>query len=888
MSFLQKIFGSSNQRALKKMQVHVDQMNLLEDDYKSMDDQEFLVLKDHLAKTYVNDMSNLIPHAFAATREASIRTTGLRHFDAQMLGGIALADGNIAEMKTGEGKTLVATLPAYLNAIQGNKVVLVTVNDYLAQRDAEWMRPVYEFLGLSVGVIHSNQNFEEKKHSYECDVIYATNGELGFDYLRDNMALRAEDKVQCSLDFAIVDEVDSILIDEARTPLIISGPTNESAEYYIQMKKIIPKLKQQLREGTEEEPLLEDEVGHYMIDEKNRSVELTDEGYIEVEKYLEDLGLLQSEDSLYSVSNIKIMRYVNATLKAAYLFKKNVHYLVRNQEVLLVDEHTGRTMTGRRMSEGIHQALECKENVPIQKESQTLASTTYQNFFRLFSQLSGMTGTADTEAAEFAEIYGLNVSIIPTNQPMARLDNEDLVFLTREAKFKALIEEIELLREKEAPILVGTASVESSELVSELLKKKNIVHQVLNAKQHEREAEIIANAGRPGVVTIATNMAGRGTDIVLGGMKSEDDLEWGQRHQKVIDAGGLHILGTERHESRRIDNQLRGRSGRQGDPGYSKFFLSLEDDLLRLFITDSRRALFERIGMGDDHIEHKMLSRGIENAQKRIESRNFDIRKSLLEYDDVANDQRQAIYSLRSQLLEEDSISEAVNDLIKEEMHAICDDFIPLDSVESQWRLGELERYLVEHYLIETNIQNKVLEDKKLTPELIAALVSSIAASRYKEKYITIEQNIIQLEKQVMLQILDVHWKDHLAEMDHLRQSVGLRAYAQKNPKNEYKREAFEMFETMLNTINTEAIKILFRLEIASEEEIQELEQRSLDAQKNKQMQLQQAKPEQAMGDENVQKSIPEPITRDEPKLGRNDPCHCGSGKKFKQCHGSA
>ena len=888
MSFLQKIFGSSNQRALKKMQVHVDQINLLEAEYQSMDDAELFALKDKLAKNYANDLGNLIPHAFAATREASIRTTGLRHFDSQMLGGIALADGNIAEMKTGEGKTLVATLPAYLNAIQGNKVVLVTVNDYLAQRDAEWMRPVYEFLGLSVGVIHSNQNFEEKKHSYECDVIYATNGELGFDYLRDNMALRAEDKVQCSLDFAIVDEVDSILIDEARTPLIISGPTNESAEYYIQMKKIIPKLKQQLREGTEEEPLLKDEVGHYMIDEKNRSVELTDEGYIEVEKYLEDLGLLQSEDSLYSVSNIKIMRYVNATLKAAYLFKKNVHYLVRNQEVLLVDEHTGRTMTGRRMSEGIHQALECKENVPIQKESQTLASTTYQNFFRLFSQLSGMTGTADTEAAEFAEIYGLNVSIIPTNQPMARLDNEDLVFLTREAKFKALIEEIELLREKEAPILVGTASVESSELVSELLKKKNIVHQVLNAKQHEREAEIIANAGRPGVVTIATNMAGRGTDIVLGGMKSEDDLEWGQRHQKVIDAGGLHILGTERHESRRIDNQLRGRSGRQGDPGYSKFFLSLEDDLLRLFITDSRRALFERIGMGDDHIEHKMLSRGIENAQKRIESRNFDIRKSLLEYDDVANDQRQAIYSLRSQLLEEDNISEAINDLIKEEMHAICDDFIPLDSVESQWRLGELERYLVEHYLIETNIQHKVLEDKKLTPELIAALVSSIAASRYKEKYITIEQNIIQLEKQVMLQILDVHWKDHLAEMDHLRQSVGLRAYAQKNPKNEYKREAFEMFETMLNTINTEAIKILFRLEIASEEEIQELEQRSLDAQKNKQMQLQQAKPEQAMGDENVQKSNPEPITRDEPKLGRNDPCHCGSGKKFKQCHGSA
>ena len=887
MSFLQKIFGSSNQRALKKMQVHVDQMNLLEEEYKSMDDQEFLVLKDHLAKTYVNDMSNLIPHAFAATREASIRTTGLRHFDAQMLGGIALADGNIAEMKTGEGKTLVATLPAYLNAIQGNKVVLVTVNDYLAQRDAEWMRPVYEFLGLSVGVIHSNQNFEEKKNSYQCDVIYATNGELGFDYLRDNMALRAEDKVQCSLDFAIVDEVDSILIDEARTPLIISGPTNESAEYYVQIKKIIPKLKQQLREGTEEDPLLEDEAGHYMIDEKTRSVELTDEGYIEVEKYLEDLGLLQSEDSLYSVTNIKIMRYVNATLKAAYLFKKNVHYLVRGQEVLLVDEHTGRTMSGRRMSEGIHQALECKENVPIQKESQTLASTTYQNFFRLFSQLSGMTGTADTEAAEFAEIYGLNVSIIPTNQPMARLDNDDLVFLTREAKFKALIEEIELLRKKEAPILVGTASVESSELVSELLKKKNIVHQVLNAKQHEKEAEVIANAGRPGVVTIATNMAGRGTDIVLGGMNSDDDLEWEQRHQKVLDAGGLHILGTERHESRRIDNQLRGRSGRQGDPGYSKFFLSLEDDLLRLFITDSRRALFERIGMGDDHIEHKMLSRGIENAQKRIENRNFDIRKSLLEYDDVANDQRQAVYSLRSQLLEEDNISEAISDLISEEMHAISHDFIPLESVESQWRLEELDKYLTEHYLMKTNIQHKAREDKKLTPESIAELISTIAASRYKEKYITIEQNIAQLEKQVMLQILDVHWKDHLSEMDHLRQSVGLRAYAQKNPKNEYKREAFEMFETMLDTTNTEAIKILFRLELASEEEIQELEERSLQAQKNKEMRLEQDKPNLSIGSdktETSQKDIqPQPVKIEETRFGRNDIIKITNGKDTKE-----
>jgi len=892
MSFLTKIFGSSNQRALKKMQILVDQINSLEAEYSILNDEAFASLRGNLKLSYADDTQQLLPHAFAATREASMRATGLRHFDSQMLGGISLAEGNIAEMKTGEGKTLVATLPAYLNAIQDKKVILVTVNDYLAQRDAEWMRPVYEFLGLTVGVIHSNQNMDEKKAAYQCDIIYATNGELGFDYLRDNMALRDEDKAQCSLDFAIIDEVDSILIDEARTPLIISGPSNESADYYLQIKKIIPKLKQQLREGTEDEPLLNEEIGHYMIDEKSRSVELTDEGYVEVENYLEGLGLLQSEDSLYSVSNIKIMRYVNATLKAAYLFKKNVHYLVRNQEVLLIDEHTGRTMPGRRMSEGIHQALECKENVVIQRESQTLASTTYQNFFRLFKQLSGMTGTADTEAAEFAEIYGLNVSIIPTNKPMARMDNEDLVFLTKEAKFKALIEEIELLQAKDAPILVGTASVESSEIVSELLTSKKIAHQVLNAKQHEREAEIIANAGRSGVVTIATNMAGRGTDIVLGGKQSEGDTEWVQRHQKVLDAGGLHILGTERHESRRIDNQLRGRSGRQGDPGYSKFFLSLEDDLLRLFISDSRRALFERIGMGDDHIEHKMLSRGIENAQKRIESRNFDIRKNLLEYDDVANDQRQAIYSLRNQLLEEDNISEAISELIQEEMLAVSRDFIPLESVESQWRVEELEKHLRDHYLIEENIKEAIAQNTKLTPDLIGELIAGQAAKRYTEKYQKIEKNIAQLEKQVMLQVLDVHWKDHLAEMDHLRQSVGLRAYAQKNPKNEYKREAFEMFETMLDEINTEAIKILFRLELASEEELKELEQRSVDAQNHKEMQLQQAQPELVVGNNGglsaKTASNQETILRVEPKLGRNDPCHCGSGKKYKQCHGKA
>ena len=887
MSFLTKIFGSSNQRALKRMQVYVDKINLLESEYQQLSDDDLAGLRIKLKESSKDSSFDLLAHAFAATREASVRTIGLRHFDAQMLGGIALSEGNIAEMKTGEGKTLVATLPAYLNAIQNNKVILVTVNDYLAQRDADWMRPIYEQLGLTVGVVYSNQSSEEKKSAYQCDVIYATNGELGFDYLRDNMALRAEDKVQCSLDFAIVDEVDSILIDEARTPLIISGPSNESADYYVQIKKIIPKLKEQLREGTEDEPLTENERGHYIVDEKNRSIELTDDGYMVVERHLEDLGLLQSEDSLYSVSNLKIMRYVNATLKAAFLFKKNIHYLVRNQEVLLIDEHTGRTMPGRRMSEGIHQALECKENTPIQRESQTLASTTYQNFFRLFEQLSGMTGTADTEAAEFAEIYGLNVSIIPTNKPMAREDNDDLVFLTQDAKFKALIEEIEILRKKDAPILVGTASVESSEIVSALLNKKNISHQVLNAKQHEKEAEVIANAGRPGVVTIATNMAGRGTDIVLGGKENIGDGEWEKRHQVVLEAGGLHILGTERHESRRIDNQLRGRSGRQGDPGYSKFFLSLEDDLLRLFISDSRRSLFERIGMGDDHIEHKMLSRGIENAQKRIENRNFDIRKNLLEYDDVANDQRQAIYSLRNQLLNEDNISEAINDLIDEEMRAVSNDFVPLDSVESQWRLEELDKYLIDHYFIEENIAAKVRNDQKLTSDSIATLIADIAAKKYKEKYLEIGDNLAQLEKQVMLQILDVHWKDHLAEMDHLRQSVGLRAYAQKNPKNEYKREAFEMFEVMLNEINSEAIKVLFRIELASEEEIQELEARSREAQRNREMKLQQEQVPPVIGNnpspEPEQLAKVETVKADEPKLQRNEIVKITNGKETKE-----
>ena len=888
LSFLSNIFGSSNDRILKRMMVHVNKSNNLEEELSSKPDSYFKELKHELIDQYKkndNDLYSILPLAFAAVREASKRTLGLRHFDSQMLGGISLAEGNIAEMKTGEGKTLVATLPAFLNSAIGNKAVLVTVNDYLAKRDAEWMRPIYEFLGLTVGVVNSNQDIKEKIDAYKCDIIYATNNELGFDYLRDNMAHSVEERVQCSLDFAIVDEVDSILIDEARTPLIISGPSSESSDLYQQIRKFIPKLSKQLREETEEEPLSDDERGHYLIDEKNRSVELTDDGYFLVEGLLEDAEIIGGSDGLYSVSNLKIMKFVQATLRAHFLFQKNVHYLIRNNEVLLIDEHTGRTMPGRRMSEGVHQALECKENVPIQRESQTLASTTFQNFFRLFSNLSGMTGTADTEALEFNQIYGLDVIIIPTNVPMIRNDHNDLVFLTKDAKYKALVEEIETLRKNSAPILVGTVSVESSEEVSEFLKVKKIPHQILNAKHHEKEAEIIANAGKPGMVTIATNMAGRGTDIVLGGKKedqSQDD--WQKNNEVVLNSGGLHILGTERHESRRIDNQLRGRSGRQGDPGYSRFFLSLEDDLLRLFISDNRRALFERIGMGDDHIEHKMLSRGIENAQKRIESRNFDARKNLLEYDDVSNDQRQAIYSLRNQLLEEEDISETIETMIGREFERISNNYIPIESIESQWRSKELEEFLNENYGLATNINALIKEDTKLLPESIAELIISKADEMYKEKYSPLAENRLLLEKQVMLQVLDVHWKEHLAEIDHLRGSVGLRAYAQKNPKNEFKKEAYSMFEIMLDEIDIETVRILFSIQFANEEVLEGLKKEKKD-----EIVLEKPEPIFTNSGEDVQtplqnqESSTPPLIRDEPKLGRNEIIKISNGTETKE-----
>ena len=884
LNFFSNIFGSSNDRTLKKMMMHVSAANNLEKELSEKPDEYFLSLKTELQKKYTENDKNIyaiLPHAFAAVREASKRTLGLRHFDSQMLGGISLAEGNIAEMKTGEGKTLVATLPAYLNSVIGNKAILVTVNDYLAKRDAEWMRPIYEFLGLKVGVVNSNQMIQEKITSYKCDVIYATNNELGFDYLRDNMAHSVEERVQCSLDFAIVDEVDSILIDEARTPLIISGPSSESSDLYRKIRKFIPKLTKQLREETEEEPLTDDEKGHYLIDEKNKSVELTDDGYILVEELLEESEMLGDSEGLYSVSNLQIMKFVQATLRAHFLFQKNVHYLVRNNEVLLIDEHTGRTMPGRRMSEGVHQALECKENVPIQRESQTLASTTFQNFFRLFKNLSGMTGTADTEAIEFNQIYGLNVIIIPTNVPMVRNDHNDLVFLTKKAKYKALVEEIVSLRENHAPILVGTVSVESSEEVSEFLKAEKIPHQILNAKHHEKEAEVIANAGKPSMVTIATNMAGRGTDIVLGGKKEDQDNdEWYKNNEIVLKSGGLHILGTERHESRRIDNQLRGRSGRQGDPGYSRFFLSLEDDLLRLFISDNRRDLFERIGMGDDHIEHRMLSKGIENAQKRIESRNFDARKNLLEYDDVSNDQRQAIYSLRNQLLEEKDISESIDELIGLEFKRISNTFIPEESIESQWRIKDLDEFLKENYKLETDIENIINNDKKVLPESIASIVIEKAKQYYKDKYKSLESNRLLLEKQIMLQVLDVHWKEHLAEIDHLRGSVGLRAYAQKNPKNEFKQEAYSMFEAMLDEIDIETVRILFAIEFATEEIIENLKKDD----DKQEMVLEKPSPSLDNSPEVKTEEIKNPGTfiNDQPKHGRNEIVKITNGQEVR------
>ncbi|GAB2189092.1 preprotein translocase subunit SecA [Sessilibacter sp. MAH2] len=900
------VFGTKNDREIKRMRRIVTNINAFEDEYIKLSDEQIKEKTAEFKQRFQNGttLDSLLPEAFALVREAGKRTLEMRHFDVQMIGGITLHEGRIAEMRTGEGKTLMATLPVYLNALSGKGVHVVTVNDYLARRDAEWMTPLYNALGMEVGTIYSMQDPTEKKLAYAADITYGTNNEFGFDYLRDNMALTLSDKAQRPLNFAIVDEVDSILIDEARTPLIISGAAQDSSAMYRAINLLIPLLTRQEEEITEEmDAQALANIGHYFVDEKSRSVELTEVGHQEVENLLVSNGLLQEGDSLYSPTNLGLLHHVHAALRAHSIFQKNVHYIVQNGQVMLIDEHTGRTMPGRRLSEGLHQALEAKEGLQIQAESQTLASTTFQNYFRLYNKLSGMTGTADTEAVEFHQIYGLDVVVIPTNKPIARQDLNDLVFLSLEEKYDAIVEDIKSCIEKKAPVLVGTASIETSEIMSARLKKAGIQHQVLNAKFHEKEAEIIAQAGRPGAVTIATNMAGRGTDIMLGGNweaevahlenPTQEQIDairadWRERHQQVLDSGGLHIIGTERHESRRIDNQLRGRSGRQGDPGVTRFYLSLEDNLMRIFASDRVRSIMKAMGMEKgEAIEAKMVNNAIEKAQRKVEGRNFDIRKALLEYDDVANDQRQVIYRQRDEILSADSISDTVNAIRDDVVADLFRTSVPPQSVEEQWDIPELERNLEVELGIKLPVQQWLDEDKSLHEESLLERIQATAEQAWKEKAELFGEIVVDIERRVMLQVLDTLWKEHLANMDHLRQGINLRAYAQRNPKQEYKRESFELFQSLLDNVKLEVTKMLFRIEPISREQVEEMERRQREMQENMAMSMEHAEAnalaEESSGDD---ASGIETMRRMEPKVGRNDPCPCGSGKKYKQCHG--
>ena len=806
--FLGKIFKSSNQRRVDGYAKIVNKINLHEETMTKLSEEKF---KQFNLNKESSDEG--LVEIFAAVREASKRTIGLRHYDCQMIGGLVLNGGNITEMKTGEGKTLVATLPAVFNALSGKKVYVVTVNDYLAERDAEWMRPVYEYFGLTVGALTSSQDFKDKQQTYDCNIIYCTSSELGFDYLRDNMVLFKHQKTQKNLNFAIVDEVDSILIDEARTPLIISGATDDDASAYPVFLKLLPNLSRQMREGTEDEPLADDERGDYLIDEKLRSVELTDDGFEKVENFLVNRNLIKPDESLYTTNNLKFLKYVQATLKANLLFEKNVHYMVESNKVVLIDDNTGRKLPGRRVSEGVMQALECKERVPIQQETQTLASTTYQNFFRLFDKISGMTGTADTEAAEFKQIYGMDVVVLPTNQEMIRQDMNDTVYVNEADKFNALVKEIKDIHAKDAPILVGTASIESSEKLSNRLKKEGIRHQVLNAKFHEKEAVIIAEAGRPGAITIATNMAGRGTDIVLGGKQEENDKEWEEKHNKVIEAGGLHVIGTERHESRRIDNQLRGRSGRQGDPGYSRFFLSLDDTVLRLFIDDNRKQLFSRLsdGMDDSSIEHPLLNGAIANAQRKIENRNFEIRKQILEYDDVSNDQRLTIYKLRDYFLEENDSETLIFEYLDNFLEKTADKVLPEDQASS-WKFDNLDRTLSQS--LGTSPDFNLLNKDGLNFAKVMDYLNEFYQKYYFDKFSPLKERKPELERQISIQVMDAAWKRHLQNIDSLRGNIGLRAYAQRNPINEFKKESFYLFDSMIESFKDDIVKILFNIKI--------------------------------------------------------------------------
>ena len=806
MNILNKIFGTSNSRKLKKLGRKVSGINAFEPVLASLPDSELKQKTEEFSKRFQNgeSLDDLLPEAFAVVREASKRTLGLRHFDVQLIGGMVLHEGSISEMRTGEGKTLVATLPAYLNALTGQGVHIVTVNEYLADRDANWMRPLYEFLGLSVGIIRSGQNSAEKKAAYGKSITYGTNNEFGFDYLRDNMAFRLEDKMQRELNFAIVDEVDSILIDEARTPLIISGAAEDSSQLYLAINKLIPKLEKGVKAEKSKLEMMDknfipEETGHFTVDEKTRQVELTEAGHEYIEETMIQKKLLNEGESLYAATNLSLLHHVHAALKAHNLFHKDIEYIVQNKRIVLIDEHTGRTMEGRRLSEGLHQALEAKEGLEIQSESQTLASTTFQNYFRLYKKLAGMTGTADTEAFEFNQIYALNVVVIPTNKPMIRKDENDLIYLTMEEKFEAIVRDITDISASGAPVLVGTASIDTSEALSGFLNKKKIKHEVLNAKFHEREAQIIAQAGRPGVVTIATNMAGRGTDIVLGGKWEAELAEienptveqiesiktaWKERHEKVIAAGGLHIIGTERHESRRIDNQLRGRSGRQGDPGYSRFYLSMEDNLLRIFATDGVKNFMRRLGMErGEAIEHSMVTRSIEKAQRKVEGRNFDIRKQLLEYDNVANDQRTIIYRQRNELMASNDISGLLSEMRGEVIGQIVDQYMPPQSVPEQWDIAGLEKSLEAEFASKQPVQKWLDEDDHLFEDQLKLKITEILEHEYTQKCALVGDKMRLFEKQITLQILDGLWKEHLATMDHLRQGIFLRSYGGKNPR---------------------------------------------------------------------------------------------------------
>lgn len=906
-SLLTRVFGSRNERQLRQLNRLVTQINALEPTIEKLSDAELQAktpeFKQRLAAG--ESLDKILPEAFAVCREASRRVLGMRHYDVQLIGGMVLHLGKIAEMRTGEGKTLVATLPVYLNALQGEGVHVVTVNDYLARRDSAQMGKLYNWLGLSVGVVYPGMPHSDKHAAYAADITYGTNNEFGFDYLRDNMALSRADRYQRNLHYAIVDEVDSILIDEARTPLIISGPADESPELYIRVNRIVPQLtKQESEEGE----------GDYWIDEKGKQVHLSEAGMGHAEELLMQAGILENaEDGLYAAQNLSVVHHLNAALRAHAIYQRDVDYIVRDGEVVIVDEFTGRTLSGRRWSDGLHQAVEAKEGVPVQRENQTLASITFQNLFRMYKKLSGMTGTADTEAYEFQSIYGLEVVVIPTNRPTVRKDHPDQVFLNRKGKFNAVLADIEDCAKRGQPVLVGTTSIETSEMLSEHLRKAGVKHEVLNAKQHEREATIVANAGQPGAVTIATNMAGRGTDIVLGGSLESEyhalgeeateearfqvKTEWQRRHDAVKAAGGLHIIGTERHESRRIDNQLRGRAGRQGDPGSSRFYLSLEDNLMRIFASDWVQKAMRMMGMKeDDVIEDRLVSRQIEKAQRKVEAHNFDIRKNLLDFDDVNNDQRKVIYAQRDELLDAESVKDNVDGIRGDVIYDLVARFVPPNSVDEQWDLQGLEATLESELGMPLALREMARTQEELDAEQIAAKVQAAVDAHFAEKEAAVGNDTMRaLEKHVMLTVLDQGWKEHLAKMDYLRQGIYLRGYAQKQPKQEYKKEAFELFSEMLENVKREVINLLARVRIRSEDEVAELEEQER-RQAEARLMASQFQHQDAGGygaDEEVEQmqgaNAPVPVsqvTRDEPKVGRNDPCPCGSGKKYKHCHG--